>query len=74
MSTEMSGDEAYVLLLQKIKELQISGGVITDYKDLSGKPTVNGVTLTGSLSLEDLGIEEISNIRIDQIIQSIGGL
>ena len=74
MSTEMSGDEAYVLLIQKIKELQISGGVITDYKDLSGKPNVNGVTLTGSLSLEDLGIEEISNIRIDQIIQSIGGL
>lgn len=74
MSTEMSGDEAYVLLLQKIKELQISGGVITDYKDLSGKPIVNGVTLAGSLSLEDLGIEEISNIRIDQIIQSIGGL
>lgn len=74
MSTEMSGDEAYVLLLQKIKDLQISGGVITDYKDLLGKPIVNGVTLAGSLSLEDLGIEEISNTRIDQIIQSIGGL
>lgn len=50
-----------------------SGGT-TNYNHLTNKPIINGVTITGNLTLEQLGIEEMSNTRIDQIIQSIGGL
>lgn len=70
----MTGDEAYAILSRIIRNLQITGGGVTDYRDLTNKPYVNGVELTGRLSLEDLGIEEISNTQIDQIIKDIGGL
>ena len=50
------------------------GGGTSNYNSLANKPVVNGVTLIGNLSLEDLGIEEISNTEIEQIINSIGGL
>ncbi len=70
----MTGDEAYAILSNRIKKLQFSGGGVTDYRDLTGKPVINDVTLIGSLSLADLGIDEISNEKIEEIIQSIGGL
>ena len=73
-SMGLTGEEAYALLINKIRQLQVTGGVITDYRDLTGKPSINGVTLTGNVSLESLGIEEMSNMRIEQIIQSVGGL
>lgn len=35
-------------------------GGTSDYSDLKNKPSINGVILNGSLSLEDLGIKAIS--------------
>ena len=68
-------EEVYALLNKRIQEGGGSGGGGTsNYNSLANKPVVNGVTLTGNLSLEDLGIEEISNTEIEQIINSIGGL
>ena len=68
-------EEVYALLNKRIQESGGSGGGGTsNYNSLSNKPVINGVTLTGNLSLEDLGIEEISNTEIEQIINSIGGL
>jgi hypothetical protein len=43
-----------------------SGGT-TNYNALSNKPKVNGVTLSGDKSLEDLGIQIISNSEIDDL-------
>lgn len=47
------------------------GGTMTgDYADLTNKPKINNVILSGSLSLEDIGIKAITNSEIDEIIQS----
>ncbi len=57
----------------KIKGIQSSssGGGVSDYKDLNGKPQINGVTLQGNLTLEDLGIKE-TNTPIGEIISFMG--
>ncbi len=56
----------------KIKSIQSSGsGGVSDYKDLNGKPQINGVTLQGNLTLQDLGLNE-SNTPIGEIISYMG--
>ena len=47
----------------KIGNNQASGGGsgVSDYNDLNGKPQINGVTLQGNMTLEDLGITNIMN-------------
>lgn len=46
----------------KIGKNQAAGGSgVSDYNDLNGKPQINGVTLQGNVTLEDLGIAEIMN-------------
>lgn len=45
-----------------------------NYENLKNKPSINGVKLIGDVSLEELGIAEISNSEIEEIIKSIGGL
>lgn len=52
----MKADEVFALLNKKIKNIQSSGGGISDYKDLTGKPQINGITLQGNKTLEDIGI------------------
>lgn len=52
----MDAEQVYGALNRKIKKLQVSGGGVSDYKDLSGKPQINGVTLQGNLTSEDLGV------------------
>lgn len=37
------------------------GGGTTNYNQLSNKPQINSTTLTGNKSLDDLGIQAISN-------------
>lgn len=45
-----------------------------DYEKLAKKPSINGVTLIGDKTLEEIGIAEISNLEIEEIIKSMGGL
>lgn len=59
-------------ILAEGKNEQVSGTF--DYNDLINKPSINGVELKGPLSLLDLGIGEITNTEIEEIITSIGGL
>ena len=40
-----------------------SGGT-TDYSDLTNKPKINGVTLSGKVSLETLGISTLIDTKI----------
>lgn len=56
----MEADDVYVVLNRKIKNVQASGGGVTNYGDLDGKPQINGVTLQGNLTAGELGIEEFS--------------
>ena len=57
------------------------GGTGTsNYNDLSNKPSINGVTLSGNKTSEDLGIENIqystmptaSSTNVGQIVQYTG--
>lgn len=41
------------------------------YDDASSKPQINGVTLAGDKSFEDLGTNSLTNIEIDNIINSV---
>lgn len=43
----------------------------TDYREMLNKPQINNVELTGDKSFEDLGAETLSNIDIDNLINSI---
>lgn len=56
----MRADDVFAILNKKINNIHVSGGGVSDYKDLDGKPQINGVTLQGNVTLEDLGIEEFS--------------
>ena len=43
--------------------------VSLDYSDITNKPTLNGVVLEGDLTLEDLGIVEVSTDDIDALFE-----
>lgn len=47
----------------KMGNIQVScgGGGVSDYNVLNGKPQINGITLQGNITLEDLGIVKIMN-------------
>lgn len=70
----MRADDVYAILNKRIKEGGGGGGGTANYNSLTNKPIVNGVTLTGNLTLEDLGISEMTTAEIDQIIDDLGGL
>lgn len=52
------------------------GSGVSDYNDLNGKPQINGVTLQGNMTLEDLGMFEIMNVSagtpVGEIISYMG--
>lgn len=41
-----------------------------DYNPLHNKPSINGVTLKGDKTFEELGCEDIKNFRIKEIIDT----
>ena len=47
--------------------------VTTDYKELRNLPKINGVTLLGDRSFEDLGEESLSNLEIATIFNKVFG-
>lgn len=46
------------------------GGGNDDYNPLRNKPSINGVTLKGDKTFEELGREDIRNVRIKEIIDT----
>lgn len=50
------------------KVLYFPVGAEQDYSELNNKPSINGVTLEGNKTLEELGINSITNSEIDNII------
>lgn len=49
-------------------------GFENNYSLLTNKPSINSVELNGEKSLEELGIEELSNTDIEEIIKNLGGI
>lgn len=39
-----------------------------DYTDITNKPTINGVTLEGDMTLEDIGIVEMDDSMIAELV------
>ena len=48
----------------------IPGG-INDYTDLENKPSINEVELVDNKQLEDLNINRLTNLEIEDIINSV---
>lgn len=42
-----------------------------DYEHLENKPSIESVTLTGNKDLQDLGITEISNQEIEDMLSKV---
>ena len=40
-----------------------------NYEELHSKPKINGVTLEGNKSSEEIGIEEISNFELEELLK-----
>lgn len=53
--------------------LHLADGVAstTNYEDLENLPSINGVTLSGDMTLEDIGIEALSDEEIEELL--LGG-
>lgn len=54
-----------------IGEVAPADGTSYDYNMLVNKPTINGVTLQGDLTLHDLGIDELTQEQLDELVSKI---
>ena len=71
----MKADDVYAILSRKIRDGGGGGsGGTTNYNYLTNKPMINSITLQGNLTLEDLGLKEITNAEVEEIIKEIGGI
>ena len=52
---------------------EIKHNFVADYNLLENKPQINDVTLEGNKSLNDIGVQKISNMEIETMIQNIFG-
>ncbi len=56
-------------LKQQLEELiAAGGGGVTDYNQLTNKPSIEGITLSGDLSMTNFGLSPISNEDLDSIL------
>lgn len=65
---KIGSDMAINARLEQTKTI-IQGGTY-NYEELNKKPQINGVTLIGNKSTEDIGIEEISNLELEALINA----
>lgn len=64
----MKGTTAWILSMAYAKH-HGGGGGTNDYTDLENKPKINGVSLVGDLSTEDLSIdaEELTSAQMEAL-------
>lgn len=48
----------------------VIGNPASDYSELSNKPSINGVTLVGNKTNEELNITSLSNSEIEELLKS----
>ena len=53
---KISKDIVPVHIKMHLDEIVIAGQGTTDYNNLENKPSINGTTLEGSISLNDIGV------------------
>lgn len=50
-------------------DIELSANGTNDYNDLTNKPQINGVELTGNKTPEDLDILPLTNAEIDELLR-----
>ena len=56
----MTIEDVYASLMKKIRDIQASGGGVSDYGDLANKPQINGVILNGNKTSGELELIKYS--------------
>ena len=59
------------LTIDDIIELDTVRVIIDDYNHLKNKPSINEVELVNNKQLEDLNINRLTNLEIEDIINSV---
>ena len=54
--------DVLIKIAEAIKDIIISGGGTSDYDELTNKPQIAGITLSGNKSLADLGIASTESV------------
>lgn len=49
--------------------IKVSDTAVSDYNNLNNKPSINEVNLIGNKSLEDLGLNVITNIELEELLK-----
>ena len=72
----MRGTTAWILAMAYTKKHGGGGGGTNDYNSLNNRPKINGTTLSGDKSSEDLGVmdqgDELDNDQINDLISLLG--
>ena len=68
--------EELIVEANEEEDLRVDGGddsvkVIRDYNQLKNRPKIEGVTLVGDKTFEELGFLEMSNSEIQDIINAL---
>lgn len=48
---------------------EINHNTVSDYNLLTNKPQINSVTLVGNKSLPEIGVDVISNMELEEMLQ-----
>lgn len=59
---------------EKVSEWDAKSNFSGNYNDLTNQPQINGELLQGNKTLEDIGLSELTDEEIDNIIMNLGGL
>ena len=59
---------------EKVSEWDTKSNFSGNYNDLTNQPQINGELLQGNKTLEDIGLSELTDEEIDNIIMNLGGL
>ncbi len=63
--------EEDLLALKEVIEQGGGGGGTTDYNKLTNKPTLNGTTLQGDLTSEDVDVEDNQTVTYDPATEKV---
>ena len=61
--------ESRGLVSATLNPAYVAGIGISNYDEMTNKPTINGVELSGDLSLADLGVYEVEAADIDAMFE-----
>lgn len=63
----MTGDESLDVMLDSAVQIT----PLRDYEVLDNKPQIEGVTLIGDKSFEDLNLQRVSNAEIEELFRNL---